>query len=193
VVSKANTMAELRGWTPFVGLQIQYSLLERTVERELLPMARAFGITTTAWAPLAGGVLTGKHTRSSAAPDTKRSNDDRLTPGNLAIARVVDEIADELGRSSAQVAVNWVRQRGAHTIPIVGARKLEQITDLLAATEFELADEHMARLDDVSKVELGFPHAFLGSESVRKVVFGELEASIDLPPAARRRISPLVP
>jgi aryl-alcohol dehydrogenase-like predicted oxidoreductase len=186
VVSSANTMAELRGWSAFVGLQVQYSLLERTVERELLPMAAELGITTTAWAPLAGGVLTGKYTRGGGAPDTKRSNDDRLTPRNLEIARAVDAVADEIDRSSAQVALNWVRQRGRHIIPIVGARKLEQISDLLACTDFALTDAQMARLDQASAIELGFPHDFLGMDAIRPILYGDLEPQLDLPRGARK-------
>src|SRR5690606_34019275 len=144
---QCNTLAELRGWSPFVGLQIEYSLIERTVERELLPMAEAFGITDTPWAPIGGGVLTGKYTRGAAdspAPqDTKRAggNERRLTEKNLAIARGVDAIADKLGKSSTQVALAWVRQRGDNIVPIIGARKLEQLEDSLGSVSFDLSDE----------------------------------------------------
>ena len=187
VVAQCNTLAELRGWSRFVGLQVQYSLIERTVERELLPMADAFGIATTAWAPLGGGVLTGKHTRGSGEPDTKRSNDERLTEKNLTIAREVDAIADSLDRSSAQVAVNWVRQRGEQIIPIVGARKTEQIRDVLGCLDLELSSEHLARLDELSRIELGFPHDFLSQDAIRPIVYGDAVESLDLPPAALPR------
>lgn len=186
VVSQANTIADLRGWTPFVAQQMQYSLLERTIEREALPMADAFGMATTAWAPLAAGVLTGKHTRGGGQPDTKRSNDDRLTEHNLSIARVVDEIADQMDRSSAQVAVNWVRQRGDKLIPIVGSRKVEQIKDVLACLDFRLEEAHMAKLNEVSRIELGFPRQFLGADAIRNIVYGDLAAQIDLPPGAQK-------
>lgn len=188
VVSSANTMAELRGWSAFVGLQIQYSLIERTVERELLPMASAFGISTTAWAPLGGGVLTGKYTREGAA-DSKRAamNEGRLTERNLAIATEVDAVAGAIDRSPAQVAVNWVRQKDPSIVPIVGARKLEQIRDILGCLEFRLDGEQMTRLDEVSRVELGFPHDFLGLPPIRQVVYGDTEERMDLPPPARRR------
>jgi aryl-alcohol dehydrogenase-like predicted oxidoreductase len=189
-VSSANTLAELRGWTPFVGLQIQYSLIERTVERELLPMADHFGISTAAWAPLGGGVLTGKYSRGDAdGGDTRRAgaNQQRLTDANLAIAREVDAVADALDRSSAQVAVNWARQRSESIIPIVGARKLEQIRDILGCLDFELDAEQMARLDQASAVELGFPHDFLALPHIRQVVYGDTVDRMVLPAAARPR------
>jgi aryl-alcohol dehydrogenase-like predicted oxidoreductase len=186
VVAHANTMATLRGWTPFVALQIEYSLIQRTVERDLLPMAEYFGLTVTPWAPLGGGVLTGKHTRSAGkGVDTARNNDDRLTRRNLDIARAVDGIADALGKTSAQVAAAWVRQRGTNIIPIVGARRAAQIEDLLGSLDLHLSDEHMAQLNEVSKIRLGFPHEF--SERVRPIVFGDLHAQLDLPPLARPR------
>lgn len=188
VVAQANTVAMLRGWTPFSALQIEHSLIERTVERELLPMAESFGITVTPWAPLGGGVLTGKYSRESGAPaDSKRNNEHRISPRNLAIAKTVDAIADELGRTSAQVATNWVRQRGEHIVPIFGARKVSQIQDVLGCLEFKLSDEHMRRLNEVSHIELGFPHQFTGSERIRGIVYGDRVADLDLPAAARLR------
>jgi aryl-alcohol dehydrogenase-like predicted oxidoreductase len=187
IVSQANTLASVRGWSAFAALQIEYSLIERTVERELIPMADAFGLTVTPWAPLGGGVLTGKYSRNDGAPeDTKRAggNERRLSERNLTIARTVDAIADELGRSSAQVATSWVRQRGSNILPIVGARKVSQIEDVLAGLELTLGDEQMARLDEASRVELGFPRAFIGQEAVRGIVYGDTVDRTDLPAAA---------
>ena len=187
IVSQANTSAALRGWSPFAALQIEYSLIERTVERELIPMADAFGLTVTPWAPLGGGVLTGKYSRSAGTPeDTKRAggNERRLSERNLAIARTADAVADELGRSSAQVAASWVRQRGSNIVPIVGARKLSQLQDVLGGLDLVLGDEHMARLNDASRIELGFPRAFIGNDGVRAVVYGDLADRTDLPQAA---------
>ncbi len=187
VVSRANMLAELRGWSPFVGLQIEYSLIERTVERELLPMAQALGITVTPWAPIAGGVLSGKYTRG-ADPDTKRAggNERRLTEQNLAIAREVDAVADELGKSSTQVAIAWVRQRGDHIIPIIGARKVTQVQDSLGSADLTLGAEHLARLNEKSKVPLGFPRDFLATDYVRTIVYSDQEPYIDLPEAAQK-------
>lgn len=182
VVAHANTVADLRGWSRFVGLQVQWSLCERTVERELVPMARAFDIGITPWGPLHAGVLTGKYTRGEGPGDSKRAafNKGRLTERNLEIARVVDAIADEIEASSAQVAIAWLRGQGADVFPITGARKPEQIQDVLGATEVTLSAEQMARLHEVSKIELGFPHDFISS-GAREIVYGKVGERIDLP------------
>ncbi len=175
VVSQANTLADLRGWSRFVGLQIEYSLIERTPERELLPMARALDIAVTPWAPLGGGVLTGKYTKKGDDLDTRRAqaNQGRLSEKNLAIATEVDAIAKELDRSASQVALNWVRQQPGTVIPIVGARTAAQVEENLRFLDFELSPEHLARLDAVSRVQLGFPHDFLAQDYIRKAVHGD--------------------
>jgi aryl-alcohol dehydrogenase-like predicted oxidoreductase len=189
VVSASNTLAELRGWTSFIGLQIEYSLLQRTPERDLLPMAAHFGLSILAWAPLAGGVLTGKYTR-----DPKHSSTDSLRKqGNvsrgrtsehaLAIARTVDAIADELRVTSTRVAAAWVMAQGYRYIPIVGARKLEQLEDSLAAATVTLTPAQLERLNEASKIRLGFPHDFLNDDAVRDLVRGEIRTRIDGPPS----------
>jgi aryl-alcohol dehydrogenase-like predicted oxidoreductase len=152
-----------------------------------MPMAAAFGLTVTPWAPLGGGVLTGKYSRGGAPEDSKRAggNERRLTEGNLRIAREVDAVADELGKSSAQVALAWLRQRSPRIVPIVGARKRSQIEDVIGCLSFRLVDEHLERLDEVSKIDLGFPGRFLGADGVRGVVYGDLRERIDLPPLAQ--------
>lgn len=174
IVSQANTLATLRGWTPYVGLQIEYSLIERTPERDLLPMAKALDIGVTAWSPLASGLLSGKYTKDSGQTEEKRldkANFTKLDERNLSIARAVQKVADDMGRSPAQVAINWVRQR-YNAIPIIGARKLSQAKDNLAALEFTLPDDVMARLDEASKIELGFPHEFLTRPTVSDFLHG---------------------
>ena len=186
VVSQANTLASLRGWSPFIGLQVEYSLIERTIERELLPMSRAFDIGVTPWAPIGGGVLTGKHTRGSGKADTKRQNDHRLSDRNLRIAREVDAVADEIGCTSAKVATAWVRQQGDHIVPIVGARKVEQIEDLMGSVGVELDEAQLARLDEVSRIERGFPHDFVEQPQIRGIVYSDVHERIDLSPTKRR-------
>src|SRR5215471_3526760 len=175
VVSQANTLASLRGWTPFVGLQIQYSLIERTSERELLPMARAFEMGVLAWGVLGGGLLSGKYGEGAAEPRPGRiqAGDPVLNSRNLRIAEEVRRIALEIARSPAEVAVNWVRNQGPMTIPIVGARSDSQLRQNLGAGEFTLSEEHLKRLDDVSKIELGFPHDLLNAERFKRRFFGE--------------------
>lgn len=190
IVSQANTIAQFRGWVPFAALQIEYSLIQRTVERDLLPMARAFGLTITPWGPLGGGVLTGKYSRGSGTPeDSKRAagNARRLSERNMTIAKAVDAVADELGKTSTQVAMNWARAQGADVLPIFGARKTSQLQDVLGALEFTLTDEHVKRLNDVSAIELGFPHDFASNPFIRTLVYSDKVAQIDLPLAARAR------
>ncbi len=168
VVAQCNTIAHLRGWTPFIGLQIEYSLLQRTVERELLPMARSLDIGITAWSPLANGWLTGKYTHETGSDESKRLDNEGMSAfvqqsdRNHTIARAVDDVASQIGCSSAQVALAWLLHQG--TIPIVGARKAAQVKDNLDCVNVKLADEQLAQLDQVSQIELGFPHDF----SIRK-------------------------
>jgi aryl-alcohol dehydrogenase-like predicted oxidoreductase len=165
IVAQAVTLAELRGWTRFAGLQVPYSLVERSVERELLPMAQALELTVTAWSPLGGGLLTGRY-----GSDRERPGDTRvaaiaegsLTGRNLAIADVVNAVAAERGVSSAQVAIAWVRAQQARAVlvPILGVRRRAQLQDNLGALELELTAEELARLEQVSRIQLGFPHDF---------------------------------
>ncbi|MBS2971023.1 aldo/keto reductase [Metabacillus sp. KIGAM252] len=181
IVSQANTLAMLRGWTPFIGLQVEYSLLQREPERDLLPMARALDIGITAWAPIAGGALTGKYLSGLANEDQKRltPQSKRLNEVNSKIAAEVVKIAEELEKNPAQVAINWVRQQPGVNIPLIGARKESQIIDNLGAAEFSLSSEQLQRLDQASRIELGFPHEFLSSDPVRNALFGTTFGKID--------------
>ncbi|MCB9600044.1 MAG: aldo/keto reductase [Sandaracinus sp.] len=182
VVSASNVAAELRGWTPFVGLQIEYSLLQRTPERDLLPMAEHFGLSVLAWGPLGGGVLTGKYTRGGDVDSLRQEGNEqrgRTSERALTIARAVDSVADELGATSAQVATAWVANRGYGYLPIVGARKVEQIADTMRASEVKLSPEHLVKLDEVSRIALGFPHDFLRAEYVQDLVHSSVRARVD--------------
>lgn len=183
IVSASNVLAELQGWSSYVGLQIEYSLLQRTPERELLPMADHYGLSVLAWAPLGAGVLTGKYTRPGADNDSLRSASNeqrgRTSEKSLSVARAVDAVADEIGVSSAQVATAWVKSHGNRYIPIVGARKVSQIQDSLGAARVALSDAQLQRLDEVSRVGLGFPHDFLSTDGVRDLVYSEQRSRID--------------
>jgi aryl-alcohol dehydrogenase-like predicted oxidoreductase len=173
VVSRANMLAELRGWTSFAGLQIPYNLTQREVERDLLPMAGALEMSVAAWSPLAAGILSGKFTRGSAV-DESRTKRENISERDLTIAREVDAVADELGVSSSQVALAWTRAHRPDVHPIIGARKLDQLTDNLAAADLVLPQPAVARLDRVSAIELGFPHDFI--DSTRDFVYGPVGA-----------------
>lgn len=164
VVSRANMLAELRGWTPFAGLQVPYNLAQRDIERDLLPMADALGLSVAAWSPLAGGVLSGRYTRGThVASPGDRYQPAELTERQLRIAHEVDAVADEIGATSAQVALAWTMARHPNVHPIVGARRLDQLTGSLAAAQLTLPAEALLRLDDVSAIELGFPLDFIAS------------------------------
>ena len=173
--ARANTLAELRGWTPFVALQIEYNLIERTPERELLPMAEALGLTVTPWSPLASGWLTGKY--AGKAKEERRLDQTpqfaRPTERNVAIAKEAVKIAKAAGKSPAQVALNWLRAR-PHTIPILGARKLSQLEDNLNCVKWSLNAKQLAQLDGVSRIEPGFPRDFLDRPFVRDYLHGGL-------------------
>ncbi len=176
IVAKANTMAELMGWNQFVALQIEYSLLQRAPERDLIPMANHYGMTVTPWAPLAGGALTGKYLRGEQGRIKQGSN--RLNERSENITREVIAVAGELGAEASQVALAWTMQQPLSSIPIAGATKVEQLEDNLKAIEITLLPEHMNRLNKASAIELGFPHDFFNEEAVKKNTFGGFYPSI---------------
>jgi aryl-alcohol dehydrogenase-like predicted oxidoreductase len=179
IVAQANTMAALQGWTPFIGLQVSYSLLQREAERELIPMAKAFDIGVTAWAPLSGGVLSGKYTGGRPA-DSKRVevSGDRISERNRSIVETVESIAQDIGRTPAQVALNWIRQQEGTPIPIIGARTQEQIKDNLNCLAFELTPEQIDVLTKASSIDLGFPHDFLALDQVKQNINGQFAGKI---------------
>ncbi|MBD3401747.1 aldo/keto reductase [candidate division GN15 bacterium] len=182
VIAQANTLARFRGWTPFTVMQVHYNLVERTVERELVPMGEALGVAVQPWSPLAGGVLAGKYDKSdltsneSAEQKSGRAAMNKqfgmLTERALEIVEVVKQVAEELGRTPSQVSLRWLLQKPGVVSPIIGARTMAHFEDNLGCLEFELSPEQMARLDEAGAIEPGFPHDFLGSDQIRQVVFG---------------------
>jgi aryl-alcohol dehydrogenase-like predicted oxidoreductase len=170
VVARANTMAELKGWRSFVGLQVEYSLMQRTPERDLIPMAMEMGLALTPWAPLAGGALTGKYLNGDTGRVSETSA--RRNEKNTEIVKKVVETANILGVSASQVALRWAMQKQFTSIPIAGARKVEQMAESLNAVNIEIPELLMNELDEISKIELGFPHDFLSSKDVKNVIFG---------------------
>jgi aryl-alcohol dehydrogenase-like predicted oxidoreductase len=164
VVARANTLAQWHSWSPFVGLQVPYSLLQRDIERELLPMAEALGLGVTAWSPLAGGVLTGKYSGESR-PEQSRFTAEGLGERAHAVARVVQEVAAERGVPAAQVAIAWTTARSPHVFPMIGARRAEQLRDNLGALQVRLSAEEVARLEAPTGFEVGFPHDFIEQTS----------------------------
>ena len=181
IVAQANTLAQLQGWTPFVALQVEYSLVQRTPERDLFPMARAFDLAITPWSPLGGGILTGKYNQRNGSSEQGRMETMKanISDRQLAIADVVCQVAEEIGHSPSQVALTWLRAQSGVIIPIIGARKATQINDNLACLDVTLSPEHLQRLNEVSQIELGFPHDFLQSEMIHERLFGGTFSAID--------------
>lgn len=181
-VARMQTIADLRGWAPLVALQIEHNLVERGGERDLIPMARELGLGLLPFSPLAGGVLTGKYRRddvtgSPQADGTRRAFNvalGALSERTFTIVHAVVGIAAELDCTPAQVALAWTLQHPDVTAPILGARTATQLEDNLRAFDVELGADHLARLDEVSAVDPGFPHAALASDHLRRVTRGDL-------------------
>ena len=169
VVSQANTLADLRGWSRFVAYQGEYSLASRAPERDILPMTRAMEMAFLPWGILEGGEITGKYNAPSEEPKRSKDTSDRIKK----IASVLMELAKETGRTPSQIAINWVRQRPYQMIPILGARSEKQLREDLGCLDFELTPEQIDCLNEASPIDLGFPHSFLSSSHVRGLIFGK--------------------
>ncbi|MDT0303839.1 aldo/keto reductase [Streptomonospora wellingtoniae] len=183
--ARMQAIADLRGWSPLVALQIEYSLINRTGERDLIPMAREMGLGVVPYSPLGGGVLTGKYSRDDLTATTAGSDGStrkslNLTLGNIsernfAIAEVVKEIATELGRPPAQVGLAWTLQNPGVTAPIIGARTVGQLQGNLGALEVDFTASQAARLDEASAIELGSPHDLIAGGFARAQTRGDLK------------------
>ncbi len=168
---KALCISELRGFERFVSLQPQYSLVERNIEREVLPVCREEGLGVIPWSPLGGGFLSGKYRRGDEPPEDSRiagATDEmeeawerRATERNWRTLDVVDEISDETGKSYAQISLNWLLRQEDVTAPIVGARRLDQLEDNLGATGWELSAEQVRRLSEASAIEEIYPYRMI--------------------------------
>ncbi len=187
VVAQANTLAQWKDWSPAVAIQVPYSLARRDVERDLLPMAHAFGLSVAAWGALASGVLTGKFLDEVPGTDAPaRVPADRVSERDRAIAIAVRRVAEELGASPAQVAIAWTMHERSHAPgprvhPILGARRLEQLQDNLAAATLTLPQEALDALEAASAITLGFPNDFI--RDTRSLVYGSVGQNV----AVRRR------
>lgn len=188
VVSRAQTFADLRGLVPVSAMQLEYSLVQRSIEREHMPLARAHDIAVTAWSPLAGGILSGKYTRGGGADGARRMDSMQLQPldeRNRAIATALDGIADTLGATSGQVALAWMLSRGV--IPIVGATSATQLKENLAATQIGVDDDTLAELDAASAFDAGHPYNMLQWDMPMALGYGGMFDQIDIPRFPGRR------
>lgn len=175
VVSRANTMSVLRDWSPFVAVQVPYSLLQRDIERELLPMAEALGLAAAVWSPLSGGVLSGKYSGSGGSPSVGRLDPTSVDARAHGAAHAVQRVAAARGVSPAQVAIAWTMARSPAVLPIVGARRAEQLLDNLGAVDVRLTAEECATLEAAAPFEAGFPTDFIAQTS--PWVFGAADIS----------------
>ena len=168
-VAQAQTLASLRGWTPLIALQIEYSLIERTVEGELVPMALELGLGVTPWSPLRSGVLSGKYTRENAKT-VKADRGERVTQfldeRTYAILDELARIAARHNTTSAAIALAWVQGRPGVASTIIGARRLDQLEQNLEALDVKLTPEEVAALDTLSAPTLNFPANFLKSANM---------------------------
>jgi aryl-alcohol dehydrogenase-like predicted oxidoreductase len=184
-VARGDAVAELRGWSPLAGIQVEYSLVERTADRELLPMAEALGLAAVLWSPLGGGFLTGKY---------RSSNEGRLTGLGMlihtektqretAVLDAVLAVADEADATPTQVAIAWLLHKAARSstslIPILGPRTRAQLDATLGALEVSLSPEQLQRLDAASAIPLGVPHEIL--DNTRAGLAGGHPELLDLP------------
>ncbi len=181
--AQANTLAELRGWTRFAAIQIEYNLIRRTVERDQIPVAKALDLGVTAWSPLEQGVLSGKYHGRNKAESGRMSAPQmqEFLPEQERAQRIVsavESVARQTDRSMAQVALAWLRHRPAPVIPIIGARKMSQLEDNLASLDLQLSHEQVKALDKASAIEMGFPYHLYEKELTRGLAYGGMRDRI---------------
>jgi aryl-alcohol dehydrogenase-like predicted oxidoreductase len=185
-VAEANTLARLQGWTPFVGLQLRYNLLERTPDRELLPMAQAFGMPLVVWGPLAEGRLTGKYLGDEGQGRLRTQVAEEIfqhsREGSDEVVQCVVDLAAELDCTPAQVALAWLYGRPGTVVPVLGATSADQLIENLQSSEIELGVRQRESLDELSAPTLGFPHDILRQHHVTSLTYGNLWQLVDGPP-----------
>ena len=182
VVSRAQAFADLRGVAPIAAMQLEYSLAQRSIEREHLPLARAHDIAVTAWSPLAGGILSGKYTQAEPLAGENRLASMQLQPlddRNRRIAAALAEVADSLGAKPSHLALAWIIGRGV--IPIVGATSPQQMKENLAASDVRLDANVVSKLDEVSAFDLGHPYSMLEWDMPMTLGYGGMFDQIDIP------------
>lgn len=184
VVSRGQAFHDLRGLPPIACMQLEYSLVQRSIEREHLPLATAHDIGITAWSPLAGGILSGKYTNPAGAADgntARRLDSMQLQPldaRNRKIADAVDAVATEMDARPSQVALAWIMSRGI--IPIVGATRPAQIQENLAACALTLSENSLATLDEASAFDKGHPYSMLDWDLPMTLGFAGMRDQIDI-------------
>ena len=159
-IVEANITARFRGWSSFIGLQIEYSLLERSVEQELVPMALELGLGITPWSPLKSGVLSGKYTRHNAGqakPDRGFIADGFIGEKTYAIVDELEVIAKAHESTVARIALAWVQAQPGVSSTIIGARRIAQLEDNIKALDIKLSADELGRLNALTQPTFGFP------------------------------------
>jgi aryl-alcohol dehydrogenase-like predicted oxidoreductase len=185
-ISRMQAIADLRGWSALVALQIEYNLIERTTERELIPMANEMGLGVVPFSPLASGLLSGKYSREDFLKKTgstgfqgSRKNGletlGKFTERNMGIVDEVKQVASEVQKSPAQVALAWLSSKSTVTSVLLGASKLEQLENNLGSLNTHLSPDQIKRLDAISRVDMGFPHEHLANPTIRQMISGGVE------------------
>ncbi len=180
-VAEANTLARQRGWTPFIAYQGEYNLIDRSVDRDVGPMCHELGLTMMPWSPLANGLLTGKYTAADMGPPDPQmmksggrkvmlQAQGLINERNLAVVNAVQEIATEVDATASQVALAWLLSRPGRPLPVVGARTVDQLKDNLGCLAIELNEQQVAVLDEVSTIDLGYPHRLYSSRMLRSML-----------------------
>jgi aryl-alcohol dehydrogenase-like predicted oxidoreductase len=183
IISRAQTLAELRNMTPFAAIQLEYNLVERTVERDLLPMAEDLNLSILDWSPLGGGVLSGKYLKDDSGSDNRLSKAEYFeehykVDRAMQIAQTVVDIANTSGCSASQVALAWIRHQSPRHIPIIGARNLAHLQDNLGCLNVTLSEDQLTRLNAVSQTDPGFALRFL--RKLQNMFLGAATETLDL-------------
>src|ERR1700730_2386058 len=186
-ISRMQAIADLRGWSPLIALQIEYNLIERTTERDLIPMASEMGLGVVTFSPLSSGLLSGKYSRedflsksgSAAGNSGTRKNTleylGKFTERNMEIVDEVKKVASEVQKSPAQVALAWLLPKSAVTPVLLGASKIEQLENNLGSLNTHLSSDQIKRLDDMSRIAMGFPHEHLANPTIQQMISGGVE------------------
>ena len=175
VCAESKAIAEIRGYSPLSAIQFEYSLIERTAEREIIPFANKYNIGQLGWAPLAGGILSGKHYSAiSQDVDSLRIDraNNRKTTRNEMIEHQLVTFAHEAGITPAQLAIKWLLSRDGAFVPIIGARTVEQLNENIATLDVEVDNEIIEKLTTISSIDMGFPDSFYSTPRSKFVMYG---------------------
>jgi aryl-alcohol dehydrogenase-like predicted oxidoreductase len=177
IASYAQATAELRGWSRLAAYQGEYSLAERGIETDVLPMSKALELAVLAFGMLGGGALTGKFNQPGGPGEPTRAS--QASEKEQKLAQALGEVAAEIERTASQVAINWVRQQSERIIPILGARRESQIVDNLGVLDFKLSEAQLQKLSEANPQETLYPHSFWNEFVRHDLIFGDRADELD--------------